>query len=757
MLMTNYSLSPNSFLFKLFSGGSFMSRSFRLTSVLVILIAFIFSMNILAQKTEHSVGLDPKVVSGPKLGLTSPIEAPNTGYGADGVGNNWYSAAIPVGTLSLVGPTGGTLHQGGDFDGNGIFYAVRSPATLMTVNVTTGAETVLGTITGVTSGQTITSLAWNPSNSTMYLGSTNITSSELYTFNSSTYVATLVGTVTNCAGLIAVGINCDGAAYGVDIVGDQLLSINTSTGAGTVLGPLGFDANYAQDADFDNATGTLYIAAYNNAVGAGELRTADLTTGATTLVTSWGAVEITSFGIDNTCGPPCPVGSATNPNPPSGTTGVSITSPGNATWTNGAGTTNVEVFFGPVGNVVSVYSGAAITSLAIPGPLAYDTDYEWRVVCKNDTCTGGPVATWSFTTELDPGLTTLFVDDFEAGSGLWTITNDGGTVIWQVFNPPYPNTYTLPVTATGGVFAADVDQAGTGSTCLSTATLTNPIDASLYGVVNLEFDNDWQALGATDFGYVEVSVDGGTTWTAVRTFDVTDVRNTHEVVNISSFVALQSFRLRLRSVQPAWDWWWVVDNVKVIGSGITPVELLSFAANVNETDVTLNWSTATETNNSGFQVERSNGTAYEVVGFVAGHGTTTEVQNYSFVDQNLASGNYTYRLKQVDFNGTFEYSNTIEAEILVKDFSLGQNYPNPFNPSTTINFSLAVDSKVSLKIFDVLGQEVATLVNGQLAAGSQKVSFNASSLNSGVYFYRIDADGIDGQKFSSVKKMILTK
>ncbi|MBP9120448.1 MAG: T9SS type A sorting domain-containing protein [Ignavibacterium sp.] len=462
------------------------------------------------------------------------------------------------------------------------------------------------------------------------------------------------------------------------------------------------------------------------------------------------------FIVNGTGGAPCPVGPATNPTPASGSTNVSI-NPGNATWTNGAGTTNVEVFFGPVGNVVSVYSGAAITSLAIPGPLAYDTDYEWRVVCKNDTCTGGPVATWSFTTELDPGLTTLFVDDFEAGSGLWTITNDGGTVIWQVFNPPYPNTYTLPVTATGGVFAADVDQAGTGSTCLSTATLTNPIDASLYGVVNLEFDNDWQALGATDFGYVEVSVDGGTTWTAVRTFDVTDVRNTHEVVNISSFVALQSFRLRLRSVQPAWDWWWVVDNVKVIGSGITPVELLSFAANVNETDVTLNWSTATETNNSGFQVERSNGTAYEVVGFVAGHGTTTEVQNYSFVDQNLASGNYTYRLKQVDFNGTFEYSNTIEAEILVKDFSLGQNYPNPFNPSTTINFSLAVDSKVSLKIFDVLGQEVATLVNGQLAAGSQKVSFNASSLNSGVYFYRIDADGIDGQKFSSVKKMILTK
>jgi hypothetical protein len=149
---------------------------------------------------------------------------------------------------------------------------------------------------------------------------------------------------------------------------------------------------------------------------------------------------------------------------------------------------------------------------------------------------------------------------------------------------------------------------------------------------------------------------------------------------------------------------------------------------------------------------------FHTIGFVQGHGTTTNIQNYSFVDQNVVAGKYSYRLKQIDLNGTFEYSNVVEVEVLgVKEYTLGQNYPNPFNPSTTINFSLAVDSKVSLKIFDVLGQEVATLVNGQLAAGSQKVSFDASSLNSGVYFYRIDANGNDGQKFSSVKKMILTK
>jgi len=454
-------------------------------------------------------------------------------------------------------------------------------------------------------------------------------------------------------------------------------------------------------------------------------------------------------------GAPCPVQPATDPVPANGSTGLPL-NPGNATWVNGAGTTQIEVFFGEAGSMVSVYTGAPITSLAIPAPLQYATTYQWKVVCSNDTCSGAPAATWSFTTMDDPALVTLFNEDFEAGSGNWTITDDGGTptCLWTI---GLASDYVLPGTATGNVLAADVDACGTGSTLLSTATLNNPIDASFYEFVQLDFDNDWRTLDAQDEAHVEISIDGGTTWTSVWSQVGVSVRTTHETVDISSLAGFNSFLIRLRSVQPGWDWWWALDNITVIGWGFVPVELTSFAANVSGTNVNLNWSTSTETNNSGFQVERSNGSAFEVVGFVAGNGTTTEIQNYSFTDENLASGKYSYRLKQIDFNGTFEYSNTIEAEIVVKEFSLGQNYPNPFNPSTIINFSLASDSKVSLKIFDVLGQEVATLVNGQLSAGSQKISFDASQLNSGVYFYRIDADGVDGQKFSSTKKMILTK
>jgi len=194
-------------------------------------------------------------------------------------------------------------------------------------------------------------------------------------------------------------------------------------------------------------------------------------------------------------------------------------------------------------------------------------------------------------------------------------------------------------------------------------------------------------------------------------------------------------------------------------NGVTlPVELISFTARFVEGVLELNWMTTTETNNQGFEIQSSTGGEFETIAFVEGHGTTTEPQAYSFTDTNLSEGKYSYRLKQVDFDGSFTYSQVIEVEVEgPKVFALSQNYPNPFNPSTMIAFKLAVDSKVSLKVFDVLGQEVASLLNGNLAAGSHQVNFDASSLNSGVYMYRIEASGIDGTNFVDVKKMILTK
>jgi len=192
---------------------------------------------------------------------------------------------------------------------------------------------------------------------------------------------------------------------------------------------------------------------------------------------------------------------------------------------------------------------------------------------------------------------------------------------------------------------------------------------------------------------------------------------------------------------------------------IVPVELTYFSANVLDRSVELNWSTATEVNNQGFEIEKSaDGISFNNIGFVPGFGTTTEPKSYSYTDQSVTSGQYYYRLKQIDFDGSFTYSGVVEAEVSPPTvFSLEQNYPNPFNPSTSIQFSLPVDAQVTINIYNLVGENVAEVVSSNFAAGSHKVDFNASTLTSGIYFYQLDATGIDSKTFSSVKKMTLLK
>jgi hypothetical protein len=198
-----------------------------------------------------------------------------------------------------------------------------------------------------------------------------------------------------------------------------------------------------------------------------------------------------------------------------------------------------------------------------------------------------------------------------------------------------------------------------------------------------------------------------------------------------------------------------LDDINVIP--VIPVELTSFTATANNGFVNLTWTTATEVNNKGFEVQRKSDGSYVTVAFVEGKGTTTEFQNYSYNDE-VAAGSYTYRLRQVDYDGKASLSDEVNVDAMgVVEFGLAQNYPNPFNPATVINYSIAVDSKVSLKIFNLLGQEVAQLVNTNNAAGNYSVNFDASMLNSGVYFYQLEAVGIDGTNHTSAKKMILTK
>jgi hypothetical protein len=191
-----------------------------------------------------------------------------------------------------------------------------------------------------------------------------------------------------------------------------------------------------------------------------------------------------------------------------------------------------------------------------------------------------------------------------------------------------------------------------------------------------------------------------------------------------------------------------------------PVELTSFTGAYVGNDVQLNWSTATELNNRGFEIQRSaNGSQFATVAFVEGHGTTTEQQKYSFVDNTVNTRtNYAYRLKQVDFNGNYEYSSVVNVgSTLPAQFILEQNYPNPFNPSTRISFAVPVKSNVTLEVYNLIGERLMTLMQGEVEAGTETVTFNANGLSSGIYLVKMNAIGENGTEFTSSKKMTLLK
>ena len=185
-----------------------------------------------------------------------------------------------------------------------------------------------------------------------------------------------------------------------------------------------------------------------------------------------------------------------------------------------------------------------------------------------------------------------------------------------------------------------------------------------------------------------------------------------------------------------------------------PVELTTFSAELSDNSILLRWETATEINNSGFEIQRKeiSDTDWIIIRFVNGKGTTTEKSFYSFMDVPKLNRTYEYRLKQIDFDGTFTFSDILKIEYLIDEYKLYQNYPNPFNPTTTIKYDLPNTSEVSLIIYDILGRKIKELVNTKQQAGRYEVQFNASNLASGVYIYQLIAE-----KYMSSRKMILMK
>ncbi|NWG28817.1 MAG: T9SS type A sorting domain-containing protein [Ignavibacteriaceae bacterium] len=278
------------------------------------------------------------------------------------------------------------------------------------------------------------------------------------------------------------------------------------------------------------------------------------------------------------------------------------------------------------------------------------------------------------------------------------------------------------------------------------------------------------------------STNGGTNWTPVALPVSFDVSNIDFMDADTGYVCGNTTTVVCRTTNGGLNWSFqnvhlpTLAGVKVLANdiafalgtygsilrydphGYVPVELTSFTSSVSGNKVLLKWITATELNNQGFDVERASLSAspyqgWEKIGFVAGSGTTTEPRSYSYIDNDLNPGKYFYRLRQIDYNGTFEFSDEIEVEIYVPfDFALEQNYPNPFNPSTKIKYSVPADAFVNIAVYNIVGEKIMDLVDSIQKTGSYEVTFDASALSSGMYFYRMESGS-----FEAVKKMMILK
>jgi hypothetical protein len=461
--------------------------------------------------------------------------------------------------------------------------------------------------------------------------------------------------------------------------------------------------------------------------------------------------------------PPCPVEVASNPNPPAGASNVSVNL-SELSWTNGAGAVTNETYFGTnPASLTMVQSGTLADSWTIDPsllPLDYYTTYYWKIVEIGDTCSSGTA--FSFKTEQDPNLITETDTLYPQSVNYWTGTCNSTTKtdISQV----------ITVNPELGWMTFDISSIPADATILSlsfngyvNATNWPYWSATPMGTVNPVTDNAAaiynQVSNNADQGVAYIYSDESSSFTTgwhtypMESDAVPDLQN---VLGQGWYAVGLIDRDASSTYYINFDGWnepnppYLIVNYQYI----TPVELTSFNASAKDGSVILNWTTATETNNRGFEIERKliNG-EYQKVGYVPGFGTTTEPKIYFYSDNDLNAGIYLYRLKQIDFDGSFSYSNEVNADVTSPImYALEQNYPNPFNPNTTIKYSIPEDSFVKLSVYNLLGEEVTTLVNNVQKAGRYEVAFDASNFASGVYLYRLEA-----QNYSSIKKMLLIK
>lgn len=363
----------------------------------------------------------------------------------------------------------------------------------------------------------------------------------------------------------------------------------------------------------------------------------------------------------------------------------------------------------------------------------------------------------------------IFADTTNNPIILWDITATPSTPRWDFTTTSYhsaPNSYT------------DSKTGSYVNNATVTMTSKNPIDLSTYSNARFSFWTRFDIESNWDYGQVEISLNNGSSWAPLTgsytepgtgsfqpngepLYDGTQTDWVQEDISLSGLNSAQiKFKYELRTDGSVTRDGWYVDDITVYVYGIVPVELSSFEAAATEKNVLLSWSTSTELNNAGFEIQRkslTNQTGWQKLGFVNGNGTTTGSSSYSFIDENPVTGTSLYRLKQIDFDGSFKIFNSVSVNFEAPtEYTLSQNYPNPFNPNTIIDYSLAKAGFVTLKVYNLLGAEIATLVNDYQEAGNHSVNFTIDDykdkIGSGVYFYKLVSEG-----YIQTRKMIILK